>query len=496
MFHYINGAANDEWSMRLIEYVNRQFDPSVTWEDAAQLVSDWSGPFVVKGLQSAEDAKRAVDVGATAVWLSNHGVRQLDATAAPVDCIGAVRRAVGAETEIVVDSGIRRGTHVLKALALGADACAIRRPYLYGLAAGGQRGVERVLFAGAAIGTSHLVQSTRAGAMFGLGLLGIVVFANVIKYPAILSAVTNVAADIRAVSIGLIVAGVVTLHFGGYRLLDRITKLFVAVLTVATLLATILSLPRLEWEFGQVVLPLSDLQTLGFVIALMGFMPSALDLSVLQSLWAVAKQRSTSVRPSLAHALADFNVGYLGSAGLAICFLLMGAGVLHSAGEAPAAGAADFARQVVGLYTTNLGNWAGAVVGVSALFMMFSTLLTILDGFPRLLAAGIAVSCSDRAAVLPDIEKLPVQYACILVLAAGAALVLLFLMGSFQAFIDFVTVTAFVVSPITAALNHLVMFSARVPDAFRPSAIMRWWSVFGIVALSGLSLMFIYVRFV
>lgn len=404
-----------------------------------------------------------------------------------------------------------------------------------------------VLFAGAAIGTSHLVQSTRAGAMFGLGLLGIVVFANVIKYPAfrfgpqyaaatgrsliegyldlgrwivvlyllsevavmaiiiaatatvtaaILSAVTNVAADIRAVSIGLIVAGVVTLHFGGYRLLDRITKLFVAVLTVATLLATILSLPRLEWELGQVVLPLSDLQTLGFVIALMGFMPSALDLSVLQSLWVVAKQRSTGARPSLAHALADFNVGYLGSAGLAICFLLMGAGVLHSAGEAPAAGAADFARQVVGLYTTNLGNWAGAVVGVSALFMMSSTLLTILDGFPRLLAAGIAVSCSDRAADILEIEKSPVQYVCILVLAAGAALVLLFLMGSFQAFIDFVTVTAFVVSPITAALNHLVMFSARVPDAFRPSAIMRWWSVFGIVALSGLSLMFIYVRFV
>ena len=139
------GGAGKNGAMRLIEYVNRQFDPSVTWEYAAQLASDWSGPFVIKGLQSAEDAKRAVDVGATAVWLSNHGGRQLDATAAPVDCIAPVRRAVGAETEIVVDSGIRRGTHVLKALALGADACAIGRPYLYGLAAGGQRGVERVL---------------------------------------------------------------------------------------------------------------------------------------------------------------------------------------------------------------------------------------------------------------------------------------------------------------------------------------------------------------
>lgn len=139
------GGAEKNGAMRLIEYVNRQFDPSVTWDDAAQLAGDWSGPFVIKGLQSAEDAKRAVDIGATAVWLSNHGGRQLDATAAPVDCIAPVRRAVGAEPEIVVDSGIRRGTHVLKALALGADACAIGRPYLYGLAAGGQRGVERVL---------------------------------------------------------------------------------------------------------------------------------------------------------------------------------------------------------------------------------------------------------------------------------------------------------------------------------------------------------------
>ena len=139
------GGAGKNEAMRLIEYVNRQFDPSVTWEDAAQLASDWSEPFVIKGLQSAEDAKRAVDVGATAVWLSNHGGRQLDATTEPFDCIAPVRRALGAETEIVVDSGIRRGTHVFKALALGADACVIVRPYLYGLAAGGQRGVERAL---------------------------------------------------------------------------------------------------------------------------------------------------------------------------------------------------------------------------------------------------------------------------------------------------------------------------------------------------------------
>ncbi|MEQ8207628.1 MAG: Nramp family divalent metal transporter, partial [Woeseia sp.] len=207
-----------------------------------------------------------------------------------------------------------------------------------------------ILFAGAAIGTSHLVQSTRAGAVFGLGLLGIIIFANFIKYPAfrfgpqyaaatgkslvegyfqmgrwvlvlyllgeiavmaiiiaatatvtaaILMANVGVTADIRYMSIGLIIFGVFVLSFGGYKLLDRLTKIFVAILTVATVIAAIISLPSVEWEFGQIFFPLSDLQTLGFVIALMGFMPSALDLAVMQSLWSVAKQKASGVRPSL-----------------------------------------------------------------------------------------------------------------------------------------------------------------------------------------------------
>lgn len=122
-----------------------RFDLSVTWEDVAELAKQWSGPFVIKGLQSPDDARRAVDVGASAVWISNHGGRQLDGSVAPIDCITPVRDAVGDAVEIIADSGFRRGTQVLKALALGANACAIGRPYLYGLAAAGQKGVERVL---------------------------------------------------------------------------------------------------------------------------------------------------------------------------------------------------------------------------------------------------------------------------------------------------------------------------------------------------------------
>ncbi|MEQ8263850.1 alpha-hydroxy acid oxidase [Pseudohaliea sp.] len=132
-------------AMGLIDYVNSQFDRSVTWDDAAWLADQWDGPFVIKGLQSVEDVKRAREIGASAVMVSNHGGRQLEGAPAPIDCIPALRDAIGNDLELILDGGVRRGTHVIKALALGADACSIGRPYLYGLAAGGQAGVERTL---------------------------------------------------------------------------------------------------------------------------------------------------------------------------------------------------------------------------------------------------------------------------------------------------------------------------------------------------------------
>jgi len=126
-------------------YVAQQLDRSANWDDLAWLVEQWGGPFVVKGLMSARDARRAADAGASAVMISNHGGRQLDHAPAPFDCVSAMRDAVGDALELIVDGGVRRGVDVLKALALGATACSIGRPYLYGLAAAGERGVAHVL---------------------------------------------------------------------------------------------------------------------------------------------------------------------------------------------------------------------------------------------------------------------------------------------------------------------------------------------------------------
>jgi L-lactate dehydrogenase (cytochrome) len=129
----------------IMEFINTQFDRAVTWDDAAWMAQVWNGPFAIKGIASAGDARRCLDAGATAVWVSNHGGRQLDASPATIDLLPAVAEAVQGRAEVIFDGGIRRGHDVVKALARGATSCALGRAYLWGLAAGGEAGVRRAL---------------------------------------------------------------------------------------------------------------------------------------------------------------------------------------------------------------------------------------------------------------------------------------------------------------------------------------------------------------
>ena len=129
----------------VMEYINEQYDPAMSWKDAEYCIKRWKGPFAIKGLMSVEDAKRAVDIGASAILLSNHGGRQLDGSRSPFDQLPAIREAVGDKLEIILDGGVRRGTHIIKALSLGATACSFGKGFLFGLGAGGQAGVEQVL---------------------------------------------------------------------------------------------------------------------------------------------------------------------------------------------------------------------------------------------------------------------------------------------------------------------------------------------------------------
>ena len=128
-----------------MNYMNEQFETKMNWSDAEYCVKKWGGPFALKGVMSVEDAKKAIDIGCTAIIISNHGGRQLDGSRTPFDQLAEIVDAVGDKIEVILDGGVKRGTHVLKALALGAKACSFGKAYLFALGAGGQQGVEALL---------------------------------------------------------------------------------------------------------------------------------------------------------------------------------------------------------------------------------------------------------------------------------------------------------------------------------------------------------------
>jgi len=146
-FANVRSGADDgsNTAVNLSQYINSQFDPSLSWDDIDWFRSHWNGKVVVKGIQSVDDARIAVEHGVDGIALSNHGGRQLDDAPAPIELVAPVADAVGGRVAILCDGGVRRGSDIVKAVALGADACMIGRAYLYGLGAGGERGVTHVL---------------------------------------------------------------------------------------------------------------------------------------------------------------------------------------------------------------------------------------------------------------------------------------------------------------------------------------------------------------
>ncbi|MEE4350831.1 MAG: hypothetical protein V2J26_11425 [Pacificimonas sp.] len=386
-----------------------------------------------------------------------------------------------------------------------------------------------LLFSGAAIGVSHLVQSTRAGALFGLALVGVIIVINILKYPTyrfgvdyaqatksslltgyrrlgpwaiplfclvvapvmpivmtavsattagIIVVTTGVSATIPLLASGVLVAVAALLFFESYDWVDRVNRVLVAVLIVTTLLTTMLVLDRVEWgalvDFGWTVQPAALL----FLVALAGFMPNPLDLSVVQSIWIREAQRGQAedVRPGLAQQRMLFLAPYIMTTVLAVCFCIMGAGVMHSGGVSPASDAAGFAAQVIGLYSETLGPYAALLASVAALSVMATTVLAALDAYSRLFAGvyaeyvGSEISAGARRAVL-----------IVIVLSAIAVLNLFF--GDFAAFIDLTTSLVFLSAPIVALLNHLVVTRTAMPDEARPSPALRAFNGFAILCM-------------
>jgi len=407
-----------------------------------------------------------------------------------------------------------------------------------------------LLFAGAAVGVSHFVQSTRAGAVFGLGLLLVIIAANLIKYPAfsfgphyaaatgtsllegyrrqgrwalvvyavltvatmftVQAAVTFVTAAILAalvgaestslwwISFGLIGFCAVLLAVGHYRWLDRIIKVVVAALTVLTVVATVLVIPRIHWGSAS-LLPSSAEWKLNmmFIAPLVGWMPSAIDISVWHSLWTLAKRHDAGHAPSVRESLLDFKIGYAGTAGLAVCFLLLGAGVMHGSGKPVPAGAVRFAIGVLNLYTATLGEWSRYLIGGSALMVMFSTTLTVVDGFPRALSALVArFQRAEEPGDVAVAKPSPALYwAFAGIIAFGSLIILKYFLKRFTDLVDLATTISFFTAPVLAYLNHRAVTGPEILEDRRPSPGMVMFSLVCIALLSLLAAWWLYVRF-
>jgi len=396
-----------------------------------------------------------------------------------------------------------------------------------------------LLFAGAAIGVSHLVQSTRAGADFGLGLIWALFLVTLFKYPffqygpryaaatgeslldgykklgkstliayyvltlgtmfVIQMAVTIVTAGIASTlfyefettqiggvalnsvqiwSILILAICLTLLLFGKYKLLDNLIKVIIIILSISTIAAVIMAMFNTGTTLSVAqVLPKNGLE-IAFLIAFMGWMPGPLDISVWHSLWTLEKKK-TQVDFSTKGALFDFNVGYIGTIILGFCFVLLGALVMFSSGETFHSAAGIFAGQLIDMYTKSLGSWAYIIIGVAAFTTMFSTTLTTLDASPRAM---------DRTSELLLDRTFKLGYLFwIVLLCLGTIYIFLFLGSEMGLLIKIATILSFITAPFYAIINYILISGRHTPKDWQPSKNMHVLSWFGILFLIGFS---------
>lgn len=395
-----------------------------------------------------------------------------------------------------------------------------------------------LLFAGAAIGVSHLVQSTRAGADFGYGLLWAVLIIHAVKYPffqygpryaaatgeslidgyaklgkwvliiyllitfatmfTIQAAVTIVTAglasnlfgitdNIALWSVIITIVCFVILQLGKYKFLDRFIKVIILVLTISTVFAVGFAyIGYAEPLNFMQILPQGSME-IAFLISFLGWMPAPLDVATWHSLWALEKDKTEkrSAREfSPKNALFDFNVGYGGTIFLAICFLSLGVLIMYHSGKTFSDKAGVFAQELIGLYTQNLGPQSALLIGIAAFTTMFSTTLTTLDASPRAMARStkLLFNKSSRYYYLGWMT----------LLAIGTTLILTIFISNMLTMIKIATILSFVTAPFYAIANFLLISGKHTPAEWRPSLGLRVLSYVGIAFLIGFNVWYFY----
>ena len=388
-----------------------------------------------------------------------------------------------------------------------------------------------LLFAGAAIGVSHLVQSTRAGADFGFGLLWALLISIILKYPffqygsrfalatkmslldgyyklgkvylliffiisigtifTIQTAVTIVTASLATTILGdsqnlvilstlIILLCFLILLFGNYKFLDNLIKIIILALTASTLIALLVALIKNSnsFNFSQ-VFPYKT--SIIFLAALIGWMPAPLDISVWQSLWIIEKRKSNTI--SFDEGIFDFNVGYFGTFILGICFLSLGALVMFGSSVGFSDVGSVFAGQFIELYTTTLGESVYPIIVIAAFTTMFSTTLTTLDASPR----SMYKSCQ---LLFPKTNFLDYKF-WLIILSIGTICIFSFLLDEMGTLVQIATVLSFITAPFYAYLNLKLVTSNLMPSKHKPSKILINFSYVGLVFLTIFALVFL-----
>ena len=391
-----------------------------------------------------------------------------------------------------------------------------------------------LLFAGAAIGVSHLVQSTRAGADFGFGLLWALLLVNLFKYPffqygpryaaatgeslidgykklgkgvlvgyfiltfatmfTIQAAVTIVTAglasnlfgitpNLTTWSIVITAISFLILMLGKYNFLDKLIKVIIITLTLSTVIAISIAIFNVDTSFSfSPILPKGSVE-ITFLIAFLGWMPAPLDISAWHSLWALEKQKSTSDDFNMKKTMFDFNLGYIGTVFLGICFISLGALVMYNSGEQFSGSAGKFAQQLINLYTENLGEATSIFIAVAAFTTMFSTTLTTLDASPRAMAKSTELIFN---------KEFKSNYLIwILLLAAGTIIILSFFISNMIAMVKIATILSFLTAPFYAIANFVLISSKHTPQQWHPSMAMKILSYLGIIFLIGFSIWYL-----
>ena len=304
-------------------------------------------------------------------------------------------------------------------------------------------------------------------------------------------------------SIALLLGCGVVLYSGRYKLLDRLMKVLVVGLSIATLVAVFVALRKADLSAMNWAPQLFISGTgLTFLIALMGWMPAPLDLSVWHSIWAVEKRRSDDQGFDYRTAMYDFRIGYGGTVVLALAFLALGAAVLYGTQVDMSVDGGDFAKQLMGLYTQSLGEQTGIVIGIAALMTMLSTTLTCLDALPRVMTHTVDVMRGSRYRSSGTVSRGGAIYMFrtnyllwMAIVIVGALMLLSTLSDSLRAMVTLATVLSFVTTPFFAAANFVLVRSRHTPEAARPGIGMQLWSVAGLVFLVGFAVLYLIESF-